>query len=51
MSQPIKIDFVSDIVCPWCVVGLRGLEVALERLAGVVEADVVVHPFELNPAM
>lgn len=47
----MKIDFVSDIVCPWCVIGLKGLETALERLVGVVEAHVAVHPFELNPAM
>ena len=47
----LKIDMVSDIVCPWCVIGLRGLEVALERLGPAVAADVHFHPFELNPDM
>lgn len=51
MSQPMKIDFVSDVVCPWCVIGLRSLEIALQRLAGAVRADITIHPFELNPAM
>lgn len=51
MPTPIKIDFVSDVSCPWCIIGLRGLEIALERLAGDVEADISFHPFELNPAM
>ena len=35
----LKIDFVSDIACPWCAVGLGALEKALERLDGVVQAD------------
>lgn len=51
MTKTIKIDFVSDISCPWCVIGLRGLEQALERTAGTVEADLHFHPFELNPMM
>lgn len=46
-----QIDFVSDVVCPWCVIGLRGLERALERLSGIFEANITLHPFELNPAM
>ena len=32
--KAIKIDFVSDVVCPWCVIGLKGLEKALENLKG-----------------
>jgi len=51
MARAIKIDFVSDISCPWCVIGLRGLELALERTRGLVEADIRFHPFELNPMM
>lgn len=52
MTQPLKIDFVSDVVCPWCVVGLGGLETALEHLkAEGVEAEVAFRPFELNPQM
>ena len=51
MTAHLKIDFVSDIACPWCVVGLRSLEQALTRLDGEVTADVRFHPFELNPHM
>ncbi len=51
MTAHLKIDFVSDIACPWCVVGLRSLEQALARLDGEVTADVRFHPFELNPHM
>jgi predicted DsbA family dithiol-disulfide isomerase len=51
MTKPIKIDFVSDIACPWCVVGLGGLEAALERVGDLVEADIRFQPFELNPDM
>lgn len=49
MSAPIRIDFVSDVSCPWCAVGLNALEQAI-RTTG---ADVEVHfqPFELNPQM
>ncbi len=50
MSKPIKIDFVSDVSCPWCVIGLKGLEQALERIPEV-EAEVRFRPFELNPNM
>ncbi len=52
MTRTLKIDFVSDVVCPWCVVGLGGLESALERLkAEGIEAEVRFQPFELNPGM
>ena len=51
MGKHLKIDFVSDVSCPWCIIGLRGLEEALSRTAGVVEADIAFQPFELNPAM
>jgi predicted DsbA family dithiol-disulfide isomerase len=47
----LRIDFISDISCPWCVVGLRGLEEALHRTRGDVEADIHIRPFELNPDM
>ena len=50
MTNPIKIDFVSDISCPWCIIGLRGIEQALERI-GSVEAEIHFQPFELNPQM
>ena len=51
MTATLKIDFVSDIVCPWCAVGLAGLERALENLQGQVQADLHFQPFELNPDM
>jgi predicted DsbA family dithiol-disulfide isomerase len=47
----LKIDFVSDVVCPWCAVGLNALEIALQRLAGELEAQIRFQPFELNPKM
>ena len=47
----IKIDFVSDVVCPWCVIGLRSLEKALHTLDGKVTANLHFQPFELNPQM
>nr|WP_315597109.1 DsbA family oxidoreductase [uncultured Cupriavidus sp.] len=51
MTQSLKIDFVSDIACPWCAIGLSSLLQALERTRDVVDAEVVMHPFELNPQM
>ncbi len=49
--RAMKIDFVSDVSCPWCVVGLGALETAIERTRDVVDATIVFHPFELNPNM
>jgi predicted DsbA family dithiol-disulfide isomerase len=52
MNAPqLKIDFVSDVSCPWCAIGLASLERALEKLDGQVGAQVHFQPFELNPAM
>ncbi len=51
MTAHLKIDFVSDIACPWCIIGLRALEEALTRAADVLDAEIVFQPFELNPAM
>lgn len=51
MSKQIRIDFVSDISCPWCVIGLKSLEQALDRVKDVVGAEIHFQPFELNPAM
>ncbi|MDC5720698.1 DsbA family oxidoreductase [Vibrio europaeus] len=47
----IRIDIVSDVVCPWCIIGYKRLEHALIAVANEVEADIQWHPFELNPAM
>lgn len=51
MPQALKIDFVSDVSCPWCAIGLSSLERALERLGGDVRAELRFQPFELNPSM
>lgn len=48
---PLRIDFVSDIACPWCAVGLSALERALQRLDDTVIAELHFQPFELNPHM
>ncbi|EKE77032.1 DsbA family oxidoreductase [Gallaecimonas xiamenensis] len=47
----VKIDFVSDVVCPWCAIGLSALEKAMAQLAGEVAVELRFHPFELNPQM
>lgn len=51
MTRKLKIDFVSDVSCPWCAVGLGGLEQALARVQDEIVADVRFQPFELNPQM
>lgn len=51
MASPLKIDFVSDVSCPWCVIGLRSLERALERMGDAGSAAIHFQPFELNPQM
>jgi predicted DsbA family dithiol-disulfide isomerase len=48
---PLRIDFVSDVVCPWCAIGLASLEQAMQRLQGEVDADIHFQPFELDPNM
>jgi predicted DsbA family dithiol-disulfide isomerase len=51
MAKPVQIDFVSDVVCPWCAIGLGELEKALANLTDVVKPEIQLQPFELNPAM
>ncbi|MEP6969143.1 MAG: DsbA family protein, partial [Betaproteobacteria bacterium] len=50
-STTLTIDVVSDVVCPWCYIGKRKLEAALElaRVAGLPAPEVRWHPFQLNP--
>ena len=50
-TPTLRIDFVSDIVCPWCAIGLASLEEALRRVAGEVAVELHVQPFELNPQL
>jgi predicted DsbA family dithiol-disulfide isomerase len=47
----MKIDFVSDIACPWCAVGLNALEIALTRIGDDIPVTLHMQPFELNPDM
>ena len=49
MTEPLRIDIVSDVMCPWCIIGYRQLAQALE-MTGTAH-DVHWHPFELNPQM
>jgi predicted DsbA family dithiol-disulfide isomerase len=51
MKQKLKIDFVSDVACPWCAIGLSSLQLALSHLGETAQAELVMHPFELNPQM
>ncbi|MDP3336985.1 MAG: DsbA family oxidoreductase [Rhodoferax sp.] len=51
MTVSLKIDFVSDISCPWCAIGLAALEKALDNVQGDVAVQLHVQPFELNPQM
>ena len=47
----MKIDFVSDVSCPWCAIGLKSLEEGIARLGDTVKVDLHFQPFELNPDM
>ena len=49
MNDALRIDIVSDVMCPWCIIGYRQLVQALEATG--VQTDVHWHPFELNPDM
>src|SRR5690348_13626292 len=53
MTSPsrLRIDFVSDVACPWCAIGLASLQAALAKLADSVQADIHLQPFELNPQL
>jgi predicted DsbA family dithiol-disulfide isomerase len=51
LTTPIKIDFVSDVSCPWCIVGLNSLQQAIDALGDDVAVTLHFQPFELNPAM
>ena len=49
MSRHLDINFVSDVACPWCAIGLASLRKALDNVKGDIDATVKVEPFELNP--
>jgi len=47
----LKLDIVSDVSCPWCIIGFKALQTALQNLQGEVLANITWQPFELNPNM
>lgn len=51
MKKTIRIDFVSDVVCPWCAIGLQSLQIALRDLESELDAHLTFQPFELHPDM
>jgi predicted DsbA family dithiol-disulfide isomerase len=50
-AVPLQVDIVSDVVCPWCIVGYKQLQKALDTMPGRFAVELVWHPFELNPHM
>ncbi|MEM7770765.1 MAG: DsbA family oxidoreductase [Cyanobacteria bacterium P01_A01_bin.37] len=50
-KRVLRVDFVSDVVCPWCIIGYKRLEKAMQMFEDTVAFDLHWHPFELNPAM
>ncbi|GAA4019182.1 DsbA family oxidoreductase [Actimicrobium antarcticum] len=51
MTKQLRIDFVSDVSCPWCIIGLKALEQAIANIGSEVEVAIHCQPFELNPTM
>lgn len=51
LKPTVKIDVVSDVVCPWCYIGKRRLEKAIEKVKDTIDIQLEYHPFELNPDM
>ena len=47
----LRIDLISDVACPWCAIGLAGLQQALDQLDGELAVELRCQPFELNPDM
>ena len=51
MTTTLKIDFVSDVACPWCAIGLASFEQALKDVGADIAVELHFQPFELNPTM
>jgi predicted DsbA family dithiol-disulfide isomerase len=51
VAQQLQVDIVSDVVCPWCIIGYKQLMNALAALPGQFDVTLRWHPFELNPRM
>jgi predicted DsbA family dithiol-disulfide isomerase len=50
-AVPLRVDIVSDVVCPWCIIGYKQVEKALGMIEQPVDIETHWHPFELNPDM
>ena len=50
-AVPLRIDIVSDVVCPWCIIGLKQVEKALTLVGRDLVVETHWHPFQLNPNM
>ena len=48
---PLRIDFISDVSCPWCAIGLQSLQQAIGKVDGEIQVSLRFQPFELNPQM
>jgi len=51
MSKKIQLDIISDVVCPWCVIGYKNLQSAIDELGVADKIELQWQPFELNPLM
>ena len=51
MPVKVKVDFISDVVCPWCAIGLSSLQIAMQSVADDVQVELHFQPFELHPDM
>lgn len=51
MSKKLQLDIISDVVCPWCVIGYKNLQTAIDELGVAEQIDLQWQPFELNPNM
>ncbi|MDA7746552.1 DsbA family oxidoreductase [Psychromonas sp.] len=51
MSNKIQLDIISDVVCPWCIIGYKNLKVAIDELGVAEQIELQWQPFELNPNM
>jgi len=51
MTKKLKLDFISDVVCPWCIIGYKRLQQAINELEIEDQIEIEWQPFELNPDM
>ena len=50
-NKNLKIDIISDLVCPWCIIGYKRLEKALATFEDSLNVEINWHPFEMHPNM